>query len=210
MGIFNVSQVSLVELLPLSNFSGTVASTEYVVRAHTSGIISVPMSLDSPSALSTVVLDAGQYEILCAYPLKPLSRREGDTVKIANLGLLGRMTGCAAIVSNAIFQQDNGRFMVDTSSKAFGTLGKYNQLLALCVSLTMGAPVGLYISCLPEISIENDLMITIHNRPIPVYTVSRSEQSQEVLEVDFDRAWRDMELEAGWSNEIQLKISFAA
>lgn len=53
-------------------------------------------------------------------------------------------------------------------------------------------------------------MITIHGRPVPRSTVETSIVSEHVLEVDVEKAWNDMGLESGWSNEIEVKINVGA
>lgn len=55
-----------------------------------------------------------------------------------------------------------------------------------------------------------NFMMTIQDRAIPAHTVSVSNKSQYVLEIDFDSAWQEMGLEPGQSNEVDLKISFLA
>lgn len=51
-------------------------------------------------------------------------------------------------------------------------------------------------------------MITIQGQPIPVETVRKSEVNECVLEVDAERAWKEMDLKSGWSNEVQIKVFF--
>jgi hypothetical protein len=65
---------------------------------------------------------------------------------------------------------------------------------------------GLYISTLPKISFEDNLMITIQGKVLPVHTISVSKASEFVLEIDVEKAWKEMELDSGWSNEVEIKI----
>jgi hypothetical protein len=65
---------------------------------------------------------------------------------------------------------------------------------------------GLYISNLPKISFEEHLMITIQGKVLPVHTISVSKVSEFVLEIDVEKAWKELELESGWSNEVEVKI----
>lgn len=51
-------------------------------------------------------------------------------------------------------------------------------------------------------------MITIQGEPIPVHTVSVDEGDEHVLNVDIETAWKEMGLQSGWSNEVQVKIYF--
>ena len=97
------------------------------------------------------------------------------------------MAGAAAIVDSKITKLENGRIAIDTNLKALGVF-------------------GLYISILPSIKWEHALMITILGKVIPVGTVKVSEVDKHVLEIDIERAWQEMDLESGWSNEVEVKI----
>lgn len=66
--------------------------------------------------------------------------------------------------------------------------------------------LGLYISTLPDISYKDDMMITIQGKPLPVSTVNISQVDQHVLEIDIEAAWKEMGLDAGWSNEVEVRI----
>jgi hypothetical protein len=97
------------------------------------------------------------------------------------------MAGAAAIVDNRITKLENGRIVIDVTLKALGVL-------------------GLYISTLPDISWQHAMIITILGKVIPVVTVKVSTVDEHVLEVDIERAWRELDLESGWSNEVEVKI----
>jgi hypothetical protein len=127
------------------------------------------------------------YDILSAYPLRGfVDSTTSSTTWIANLGLLGKMAGAAAIVDNKITKLENGRIVIDTNLKALGLL-------------------GLYISTLPSISWEHAMMITILGKVIPVGVIKVSEVDEHVLEIDVERAWKELDLESGWSNEVEVK-----
>lgn len=49
-------------------------------------------------------------------------------------------------------------------------------------------------------------MITIQGKVLPVHTVTISKVDKHVLEVDVETAWKELDLEAGWSNEVEVKI----
>ena len=53
-------------------------------------------------------------------------------------------------------------------------------------------------------------MVTIQGKPLPVETVEVSRDDEHVLEVDVERAWNEMELKSGWSNEVEVKLYFSA
>ena len=188
IGFFNVSQRPLTELIPLSKFPGVVEAQYYIVRAHSSGLIAKPLQVVDPSALIHISLGVRGYDILSAYPLRGfVDEKKNETTWIANLGLLGKMAGAAAIVDNKITKLENRRIVIDTNIKALGVL-------------------GLYISTLPDISWQDSMMITILGKVVPMGTIKISEVDQHVLEIDVERAWNEMELESGWSNEVEVKI----
>ncbi|KAL2180522.1 glycoside hydrolase family 36 protein [Thermothelomyces heterothallicus CBS 202.75] len=200
VAVFNVDPRGhrpVAELLPLARFPGvgTGAGEEgaggrYVVRAHRSGKVTPPLRAGSPAALVTVSLEAKGWDVLSAYPLHAVQSGTRGEVLLANLGLVGKMTGCAAVLRTVFEARENGRMLVDATVKALGVL-------------------GVYISVLPELSINDDFMVTIRGQPIPPHTVSVSRQDERVLEVDIETAWTEMGLESGWANEVQVKVYFA-
>lgn len=137
----------------------------------------------------SITLDVRGYEVLSAFPVSFFEGRRYGRIAVANLGLLGKMTGCAAIASSDVSSLANGRVVVDTRLKALGTL-------------------GVYISILPKLSIRDDLMITILGYPIAFETVTISEADDHILEIDVAKAWKLGNLNAGWSNEAEVKVYF--
>lgn len=125
LGVFNVASRPLTELIPLSRFPGTVDGLDYIVRSHTSGRISAAINIDSPAAALVVSLEVRGYDILTAFPVRSLGLPPARSVQVANLGLIDKMTGAAAIMMNEISLGPNQRAMVDTRLMAFGTLGKH-------------------------------------------------------------------------------------
>jgi hypothetical protein len=129
IGLFNISERSLTELIPLSRFIGVVEAQYYIVRSHISGLITKPMQVVGPASLISITLETRGYDILSAFPLRGFITGAGadsETMWIANLGLLGKMTGAAAIVTNEITMEENRKICINTSLKALGVLGKPN------------------------------------------------------------------------------------
>lgn len=189
VGVFNVSTRELTNIIPLDRFSGVLPSVDYVIRAHKTGLLTPPVRTDDPASKVTVSLEEGGYEIFTAYPLSPFDSESLGRVFVANLGLVRKMTGAAAIVSNDYDLDDHGRVVVTTSIKALGVL-------------------GIYISKLAKMDIGEDFIATIHGQVIPPHTVSVSKASAEVLEVDVAKAWEELKSTPGWSNEVELKLYF--
>src|SRR5258707_35786 len=108
VGFFNISQRPLTELVPLSKFPGVVEAQYYIVRAHSSGAVSKPIQVVDPNSLLYVSLGVRGYDILSSYPLRGFfDEKKNETTWIANLGLLGKMAGAAAIVDNKITKLEN-------------------------------------------------------------------------------------------------------
>lgn len=188
VGIFNVSQRPLSELIPLSKFPGVIEAQYYIVRAHSSGLVSQPMQVVDSKSLLQISLGIRGYDILSCYPLQGFFDTKKDkTTWVANLGLLGKMAAPAAIVGNHMQKLENGRILIDTNIKALGVL-------------------GLYISTLPSFSYKDNMMITIQGKVIPVEAVNVSKVDEHVLEIDIAAAWKEMELQPGWSNEVEIRI----
>ncbi|KAK1455215.1 raffinose synthase Sip1 [Colletotrichum melonis] len=191
LGVFNISARALTEIIPLAAaFSGVLPSMRYVVRAHSSGKVSKPVSSGSAASSLTVSLDVRGYDIFTAYPLSGFDSETKGKVWTANLGLVGKMTGAAAILNSDFMLRHDGKVELKTRLKALGVF-------------------GLYISKLPELTIEDDFLVTIQNSVIPVHTVSLSKDHDCVLEIDIEKAWQEMGLHPGWGNEVEMTVVFA-
>ena len=134
LGCFNVSERPLSEFVNLNDFFGIERDEDYVLRSHTTGEVSPRMSLESESAVVSLQLEVKGWEILTAYPLRAftLSGSTGlkqDATQIAVLGLLGKMTGAAAIVRSDMQVEGNGRLRVKATLKALGVLGKSRHMI---------------------------------------------------------------------------------
>jgi hypothetical protein len=122
LGIFNVSQNPLTELIRLGDFPGTEKG-EYIIRSHVGGKTTKPTKQGAKRVAISTDLGVKGYDILSAYPLQgPFQVKSGD-VSVAPLGLLGKLSGAAAIVNSNIVLESNGRLRVWISLKAFGIYG---------------------------------------------------------------------------------------
>ncbi|OTB04406.1 glycoside hydrolase family 36 protein [Hypoxylon sp. CI-4A] len=187
LGVFNISQRSLSEIIPIADFPGIVSSALYIVRSHRSGLITTDPR--HPEGSVAVSLDVRDYDIFTAYPTTQYDSETNGSVYIANLGLIEKMTGAAAITASQSELLHTGKVFLDTRLKALGVL-------------------GVYISSLPDMSISRDFMVTILGEPIPPHTVTVSTLDSHVLNIDVEKAWKEMGLEAGWANEVEVKVYF--
>lgn len=179
LGIFNVSGKKLGELVGLKEFPGTETG-EYVVGSFRDGIVSGVLS---SASLVGVELGAGGqgWDILSAYPLKRFERFG----HVGMMGLVDKMTGAAAVSGYDVYVENggSGRLRIWVQVKALGVL-------------------GVWISELGK-SIEDDLMVMLHGKPVGVACVGKR---GKVLEIDIEKAWKESGEEAGWSNEVSLEV----
>ncbi|KAL4754140.1 hypothetical protein BDW72DRAFT_147970 [Aspergillus terricola var. indicus] len=199
MGAFNVSNEVKSVIIPVADFPGIYDNQEetgYIVRAHRTG--RVVERLHASSTVS-VTLNQRRWEVLTAYPVKTLTfavnskGKENEqnmttvevSVDVAILGLLRKMTGVAAIVSSDIYIENTGRLRVDVGIKALGVL-------------------GIYFSCLREWDIDEHFMVLVSGKPVPRKTVWK--EDGKVLAIDVEEAWHELELEAGWGNEVWVSV----
>ena len=130
LAIFNVSLRPLSELVMLGEFPGVEEDVEYIVRAHSTGEVSPPMKKTDKLAIVSLELQTKGWDIISAYPLQSFTSK-GTLTKVTNLGLLGKMTGAAAITSLDAHMEGDIRFRMRSSLKALGLLGEHSQLEAL-------------------------------------------------------------------------------
>lgn len=202
LGLFNISSGNISSLISLIEFPGVVpdGKEEYIIRSHWTGGITHVMQPSTRNSLVSVSLPTKGCDVLTAYPVRSftlagsrgasLSCEDGFT-RVAILGLLGKMTAVAAIVTSDIFIVQNGRLRFDISLKALGTL-------------------GIYVSDLDRRSVQKDFMVFISGKVIPTKCV-RMEASGpsgiiNVLAIDVLTAWKEMGLVAGWSNDIVVQV----
>ncbi|KAI8937818.1 hypothetical protein NX059_005512 [Plenodomus lindquistii] len=193
LGVFNCTSRTLAELIGLDAFPGAEKG-QYIIRSHTDGQITKPTSVETNDAFVHLELPVRGWEILSAFPLHSfkLQREHPGTgpedITIANLGIVGKMTGAAAIVNtDSYVDRSSGKLRIWTSLKVLGTF-------------------GLYISDLKQRSIEDDFFAVIFGRPISQDCVRISDENENVLEIDLIRAWEESGSKAGWSNEVAVEV----
>ena len=189
VGVFNVSERPLSEFVPLSAFPGVenaTADDQFIVRTHTTGDISEPMAISGRLPFISLALETKGWEILTSYPLHAFSSKEGTTsTQIAVLGLLGKMTGAAAVLSQKMASQEpTGRLRLSVGLKALGVL-------------------GIWVSNLEDVDVEGQVMVTISKKAVPRHTVVAK---RKILEIDVATAWKEMELSSRWGNEVEVEV----
>lgn len=129
LGIFNVTQRSITEIVRLADFPGTEEGS-YVLRSHVTGHCSKIIT-QGRQGFNYAVAELGVkgYDIITAHPVYgPYKEKDGKSgpseTFVANLGLVGKMSGAAAIVNTSISSDQNWTVRFWTSLKALGTLGE--------------------------------------------------------------------------------------
>jgi len=191
LGLFNISYRVLAELVNINAFPGVEKDGEYIIRSHTTGEISNKLKLSDETPVISLEVEVKGYEILSAYPLRSFTLRgstglQSSITRVAVLGLLGKMTGAAAVNSTDMRIKEDGRLQLEVGIKAMGVL-------------------GIYFSTLADRSVSEDVLIMMFGKVIPQHTVKINEEAP-ILEVDIEKAWDEMGLKPGMSNDIPLKI----
>lgn len=178
LGLFNCVQRPLAELVRLEEFPGTEEGT-YILRSF-AGAVTKPMRRGERGAFVGVYVGVQGWDIISAHPVRSV-----DDVGVAFLGLIGKMTGIAALTGmDAYTEKESGR-------------------LRLWVSLKVLGVVGFWISSLASISIDEDVMVLLGGAPVPRDVVSKEGC---VLQVDMETAWQRMGVDPGWSNEVSIEV----
>lgn len=198
IGLFNIDAGETSCMVSLMDFPGIHEDSDgrYIVRSHTSGKVSDLLRPSSQESLVSVILGHKGWEILTVYPTRSFTLKgsrgcnsdSNNLTHVAVLGLLGKMTGAAAIASSDIFVVENGRLRFDISLKALGVL-------------------GIYFSSLQDRTIARNFMVTISGRVVPRKTVwKEGGDDAKVLAVDVYSAWKALGLESGWGNEVVVQV----
>jgi len=62
---------------------------------------------------------------------------------------------------------------------------------------------GLWIERLEMLDLERDFLVLLEGKVVSLECVTKGGR---VLEVDVERAWRDLGCEAGWGNEVEVEV----
>jgi hypothetical protein len=185
VGVFNVCQYALSEISSLSDFLGTEKGS-YIIRSYVKGKTSDPITQEDDHSFIHIDLDVKGYDILTAHPVIS-ANLPNSTLKIANLGLVNKMSGAVAIIATRQFVDDSGRLRLWTSLKALGTF-------------------GLWVDKLPSMSVEKDFFIVMLGQPVPLHCVKICNTDERILEIDLEKAWKEGGYKVGWSNEAVIEL----
>lgn len=183
LAIFNVSERQNSELLRIDDFPGISPEHNYVIRAHTSG--EVTAIKPGTGSLMPIVLPRCGWELFTAVPVVEITHPTlMGHFSFGVLGIISAMSGVSALIHQSI-ASETAHIAVTITLKALGTL-------------------GFYISDLESKDITK-FLVTIAGNVVPFHTVKKSSQNR-VLEIDLETAWDELNLSAGWSNEILIEF----
>lgn len=129
LALFNVSERALTEFVNINEFPGMEDGAEYIIRGHRTGELTPVVTLSAPRAVLSLEISTKGWEILSAYPVHSFRISKGEdgdikAVRVAVLGLLGKMTGAAAVLGSEMRMEKSDRLRISSSIKALGVLGK--------------------------------------------------------------------------------------
>ncbi|KAK9467762.1 glycoside hydrolase superfamily [Lipomyces arxii] len=193
LAAFNVHEdetVTFVEPVKLSMVPGMVAGAEYVLYSYkTSATTEFQGQVSGSDAdrdtLMVTKIANSDWDVFTAAPLATVQTGQRRAIKIGALGMLGHISGAAAIERQRVTVPKKGRAILDVDLKVLGVLGVYISDFGVTVEAS------------------TKLLITIQGTVIPLDTIS---SAGNVLKIDVAKAWKDLNLNSRWSNEILLRI----
>ncbi|CAG8983430.1 hypothetical protein HYALB_00000599 [Hymenoscyphus albidus] len=184
LGVFNVGDEKRMEIVTLNHFSHILPAQEYIIRAHTSGFMSSPISQAKSTSPLLLSLDVKGYEILTAYPLDcSSSPTEGVKRKIAIIGLVDKMSGAAAVLGSSIQERPDG-LDIRVSLKAMGLLG-------ICI-FSDSTNVEIPIVRMCNVQLMSTMWAWVHD--------------ENMIKIDMEKAWEVVN-ETATSREITVDLS---
>jgi len=117
-GIFNVSQTAVIELVPLSDL--VEEDGEFLLTAASTGLPKLLSKEEVTSAFLAEDLQPGGWEVWTATPVFEMAG-----IKLALVGLMGKITGAAALRRMDFHCEASQSVKVSVELSAAGTLGIY-------------------------------------------------------------------------------------
>ena len=227
IGFFNCRNEGMMEVIGIGEFIGTEHMADgVVVRSHVTGACSPILSVADGDVLA-VQIDGHGYDVLSATPVFHTKDTKGWYA--ADLGLIGKMTGGAAIVTtqytirpgtdNAENATDNDATRSAIQAKLSSRSEDKKKYLVVKSTLKALGTWGVYVLPPSEhktIDIDDDLLVLLNGRIVPRECVTlasgkgrqgRGEGGQGmIVEVDIARTWHKGRFDAGWGNEVDVAV----
>lgn len=205
LGLFNVGSSSSREIISLAEFPDLVDGTSYIVRHYSSGRYSGPWFKQDEFPFVEVEIAERGFEILTAYPV-----HRCGAVDVAVLGLLGKMSGAAAILSLRYPEQEiSSQVGISVRLKALGLLGTYSFIFSLANMVFSQSPnlnkfAGIY---LPTERIDIDA-ITFSACGTTLRASQHLEVTRDMLVFDLSRVWVEFRQSVGDTSGSDKELEF--
>lgn len=130
-----------------------------------------------------------------------------QSLSVSNFGLIGKMTGAVAIVRQDFAIQAGASPSGDTKLESSIESAKSTSArLKISTTLKALGKLGIWISNLDDIDLKTQTFALIKEQPIPFPCVSKSKEDSSVLEIDAERAWKELGLSDDYMNEVTVDI----
>ena len=162
------------------------------------------------------ILTPSRPKILTATPVRALQAdRGGHEMLVSNLGLLHKLTGAAAVLSTVTELAESGaRARIETLLKALGVWGVWASHGAPQKDKGQGLDVDRDILVLLEGRVVPRSCVRVSASPEGLVNASKEmeeaeERAGEVVCVDIQKAWNEMDLKDGYSNIVRIEMFLA-
>lgn len=121
LAIFNISESQNSELLLMDDFPGISSEHNYVIRAHTSGEVTVVKP--GTGSLMPIILPQYGWELFTAVPVVEITHpKSAAHFTFGVLGIISALSGISALIHQSI-NTEAPHVAVTITLKALGTLG---------------------------------------------------------------------------------------
>ena len=239
MGVFNVREGEADFVLPITRIPGVTLNDanvpsekrkSWIVRSHMSGRVTGPIAPVLPVGGGMLVqanLAVRGFDVWSAVPVHGAFSLGGNgrSLRVAVMGLLGKMTGACALVGSrfettgpagsdeAVWNETQRgverRLRVDVQMKALGVLGIWFQVAGSDKEISVGE--DLLVLMKGQIISQERVKITTGGLTKPPRTKDSLGSGDAVetvgmIEIDTEGAWDDLDLDAGWNNEVGIEV----
>lgn len=211
LGFWNCRGNAISEIVPLSDFMSVETGVRYLLRSHRTGACGVIPSSEEETAVFGVTVGSHEWELFSLRPVSgpfELEKEKGKrSFTVANLGLVGKMTGAAAIVRTEVSVHTPGSEEEGSRpSSLFSSKPAPKPRLRFFTTLKTLGVLGVWVGELEGVDLREDTFVLLEGKPVPFGCLRKGKEDKRVLEVDVERAWKEMGLQGGYSNQLDVEV----